>query len=321
MSALVVPVAALAVVATVGSPAGAGPAHTGTATPPFWCQWIPSEYAPPECQTPVSADSAADTAGPIESTFATTGSWAVSTQTVGAGPRVAYTVFYPTDLGANGVRHPLLTWGNGTGSSPDDYAETLSHLASWGFVVVASTSEQTGWGDELLAGVKYLVAQNRQPSSSFYGRLDTTKIGALGHSQGATGALNATIMANGLIKSTLAISLPDPFWFLFNRGQMPDFRRLRMPVFFVTGGRDFLSTSSAQQDYYNRTQGPAGKAALASGGHNSVQEAGNDLLGYVTAWMLYTLQGDDAARAAFVGNGAEINSNPSWQNQTQKNLP
>ena len=49
--------------------------------------------------------------------------------------------------------HPIISWGNGTGVSPSGYAWLLGHLASWGFVVIASESRNTGSGEEMLEEV------------------------------------------------------------------------------------------------------------------------------------------------------------------------
>lgn len=35
--------------------------------------------------------------------------------------------------------------------------------------------------------------------------------------------------------------------------------------------------------------------------------------GYMTAWMLYQLYGDEEAKKAFVGEQAEILTNTNWQ--------
>lgn len=35
--------------------------------------------------------------------------------------------------------------------------------------------------------------------------------------------------------------------------------------------------------------------------------------GYMTAWLLWQLAGDEEAGQAFVGDGAEIAHNPGWQ--------
>ncbi len=88
----------------------------------------------------------------------------------------AYTLFYPTNLATDGIDNPIVTWGNGTGSTPNNYAATLSHLASWGFVVVASNSGQTGWGTEMWAGAQYMMSQDDRSSSVFYHQLDTANM-------------------------------------------------------------------------------------------------------------------------------------------------
>jgi hypothetical protein len=123
----------------------------------------------------------------------------------------------------------------------------------------------------------------------------------------------------------VAINFVDPIWFNPPE-QMPDFGQLDAPVFLATGASDVLSTAPAQQRYYDQVPGPAAKAALVGAGHATVQEPDNGFLGYVTAWLRYTLQGDDVAQGAFaVADGAdpppEIEANPAWQNQAEKNLP
>src|ERR1700712_5102330 len=62
------------------------------------------------------------------------------TKTVtGAGPGSNYTIFQPDPLGAEGVKHPVLTWGNGGSTTPDWYS-MLPHLATHGFVVIAANT-------------------------------------------------------------------------------------------------------------------------------------------------------------------------------------
>jgi hypothetical protein len=258
-------------------------------------------------------------ASTIETTYETPGPWAVTTTNVTDSQGGTYVLHQPANLGAGGTDHPILTWGNGTLASPANYPGILNHLASWGFVVVASTSPLTGTGIEMLAGVNHLVSENGDPSSTFYQKLDPTKVGALGHSQGAGGALNATTRSNGLITSTVPIALPDPGF--VGSESRTDFTKITDPVLFLHGGFDFLSTARAQTDYYDQVSGPAAKATLRFTGHNEIQGSGGNYLGYITAWFMYTLRGDTFARGAFVGNPLEINTNAAWANQAQKNLP
>ena len=66
-----------------------------------------------------------------------------------------YELYYPTDMLEG--EHPIITWGNGTFAIPLVYKGLLDHLASYGFVVIASTSTMTGSGEEMLGGVDWLV--------------------------------------------------------------------------------------------------------------------------------------------------------------------
>ena len=261
----------------------------------------------------------ASAASAIETQFKTPGTWAVTTANV-SGTGGSYVLYYPTNVGAGGVDHPIVTWGNGTGATPSQYSGLLTHLASWGFVVVAHTSGTTGSGVEVLAGANYMVAQNSNASSIFFGKLDTTKVAALGHSQGASGATNATVLSGGLIKSTIAFNYPNPTW--VDPIHATNWGALTKPVLLMTGGNDWLiSSASGQTGYYNQIPGPAAKASLKGAGHNTIQGTGGNYLGYVTAWLMYTLQGNTTARSAFVGSPPEINTNTNWQNQAEKNLP
>lgn len=93
------------------------------------------------------------TTGTIEEKHYAPGSWAVTVQTGGAccdslGNK--YDLYYPTNLGANGFRHPILKWGNGSFGKPSQVACLLDHMASWGFVVIASEDPMTGPGQTIL---------------------------------------------------------------------------------------------------------------------------------------------------------------------------
>lgn len=258
---------------------------------------------------------------PIEEAYSVAGPWDVSTASVeDGGGTVIYELLFPTDLGAGGFLHPIITWGNGTNADPGQYPGLLEQLASWGFVIVASTSPTTGTGAEMLAGVDYMIAENADPGSIFYQKLDTGSVGAIGHSQGAGGTINSTNLSNGTIVTAVPIALPDQMW--VGSGDEFSVADLDVPVFFVGGSRDRLIAPPATlQGYYDDVPGAAALAVLKKAGHNTIQGSGGGFLGYLTAWMMYQLQGDDVARDAFVGSPPEIDLNDAWQNQEQKNLP
>jgi pimeloyl-ACP methyl ester carboxylesterase len=215
-----------------------------------------------------------------------------------------YTYFYPSDLGGpNGTeKHPILTWGNGTGANACVYAPELVKLAAWGYVVVAVNLASTGWGTEMLQAAQHMVQENASPSSVFHGKLDTNKVAAIGHSQGAGGAVRAAVASNGLVKSVVALALTDPLGWLFVGIPAPDTGELSVPTFFVRGSADPIATELGAALYYEGVPGEAAKAALKGAGHNNLQGAA----GYVTAWLDYTVKGNSYARDAFVGDPCEI---------------
>jgi len=273
--------------------------------------------APAHAAAPAQAAPPAYAAAyPIETTYAARGAWEVTTADVDG----AYQLYYPATLGAGGFRHPIITWGNGTNATPALYPGVLNQLASWGFVVIASTSTATGTGNEILAAVDYLVARNDDPASLFYQKLDTGKIGAAGHSQGAGGSVRATFASNGLVRTVVPIALPDPVW--ASPGHEFDISQLTVPVLFLGGVNDFfISPPRTLTTYYNQVPGAAAKASLKNAGHNTIQNTGGGFLGYLTAWFMYHLQDDVTARAAFAGSSPELNGNTKWSNQAAKSLP
>jgi hypothetical protein len=131
-----------------------------------------------------------------------------------------FTYVYPSTshLGALGP-HPIITWGNSTNDAYADpgsqrnsacyFEPWLRLLASWGFVVVSANTGQTGSGNEMRVAAGDLIARNGNSGSVFYQKLDTSSIGAAGHSQGAIGAMNAVLDAPGVFEGVLAMSTPD----------------------------------------------------------------------------------------------------------------
>ncbi len=63
-------------------------------------------------------------------------------------------------------------------------------------------------GQTILDGANFLTAANSNPVSIFFHKLNVSQVGSFGHSQGATGAINALIKSAGMIKTVLPIELP-----------------------------------------------------------------------------------------------------------------
>ncbi|EME20982.1 poly(ethylene terephthalate) hydrolase family protein [Rhodococcus triatomae] len=210
---------------------------------------------------PAPAVASAPTAGPtalaepdrqpVGERYAATGIHAVTSVSV-----PGYQLFHPADIATGNDRHPVVTFGNGSYATYEQYEALLRHLASWGFVVVVADSSVTGDGTEILAAARYVLAQNGNPESVFHDRIDVEHVAAVGHSQGAGGSINASTDSDGLITSTAVLDLPDPWW-ASRPVDVIDVARLTGPVFYLTGAEDPVSTAVPQAAYHAVSPVPA----------------------------------------------------------------
>jgi len=230
-----------------------------------------------------------DDANNIESKYADSGSYPTTTTQV-----PGYVIYHPSEMTGN---HPIITWGNGSGMTPDKYNDLLSHLASWGFVVIASESINTGSGREMIQGIDYLIEQNSERGSTFYGMIDTEHIGVAGHSEGGVGTIFAARDPRVTCSAPLAGS-----------GLAGS---VKGPMLFIAGAQDKLVRAGLVRLGFMTSQGPAIFAVAQDMNHAMFLNNGGSCRGYLTAWFMYQLQGDTAAAQAFLGD-CEICNNPNW---------
>ncbi len=267
----------------------------------------------------------------MEAAFAAPGPFTTTTETITDGATTRYDVFRPADYGALGFASPIVTWGNGTGSLPTMYATLLGHFASYGFTVIATTLSNTGSGREIAAAARYLVREDAGRDSVFAAHLDVHEIAAVGHSEGATGAVRAATMHPSLITSVMTFSLPSPVWAAPNpdcpvkADCVADAANLTQPCFFISthGPLDaIIAPPAVEREDFRSARGRVALGIIARSGarpadHNSVQDAsvGGDPsgeLGYATAWLEYTLRANRRAAAAFGGPHPELAANADW---------
>ncbi len=257
----------------------------------------------------------------VEDHYRSAGPWVVAT-TDAAGPDgLTYRISHPRDLGRNGFAHPILVWGNGSNATPANYAGVFRQLASWGFVVIGYSDAHQANGLTMLAALQYLLGANLDPGSKFFGVLDPTEVGALGHSQGAGGAVNAANHSGGLVDTAVPINLPDKRY--VDKAGTFSVADLPTPTLFLGGGNDgLISTPGGVRHYYQRVP-RAAIGILRGADHLAIQRSGGGYLGYLTAWMMWNLQHDPYAGSAFVGADGkkpEFRQNTRWQNQQAKGL-
>jgi pimeloyl-ACP methyl ester carboxylesterase len=286
----------------------------------------------------VAGTAATSSQYPVQTAYTEPGPYAVTTGTVtdGSGD-VIYDLYYPDDYAALGFQSPIITWGNGTDATPAMYSTLLSHLASYGFTVIASTLANTGSGNQIAAAARYLVGQAASAGGVFEGNLDTEHVAAVGHSQGAGGATRAATNNPELITTLMTFSLPNTIWV----GPNPDCPTsadcmynpalLTRPVFFISthGPEDsVIASPETETAFYQSTTTQAAlgiieKSNGTTADHNSVQNAANGgnpqgELGYATAWLAYQLRGDALAAGAFAGAVPELTANLNWPGSAAK---
>lgn len=262
-------------------------------------------------------------------------------------------VWYPSDI-AQGATLPAVLWANGTADlsvEPKIYDYLLSHLASWGFVVIATRDSKTGYGDTVLESLAYLrrVADDR--SSILYKRVNFDRVGVAGHSQGATGAINAMLKSKGQIQTTVAFQLPQQRWCSpMDLCVLTDDLKAASSgsIFYVGGTRDFVISPDTQwvgsnlnslTAYYDATPQRLLKAKglVNRANHNDILgkpdcksaelnvplTCARGVYGYLgmpTAWLAWQLQDSAEARSAFRMERGEFFAARGWSGQVS-NIP
>ena len=297
-----------------------------------WSRDVPSVTADYYAQT--------QTGGEIEETYTAMGEYDVDYAEYPAQDLLIkqYKIWYPSALaGEEGREWPIVVMANGTGVPASRYTPVFRHLASWGFVVIGNEI-QNSWSGGASAGALDLLAElNEDPSSFFYHKLDLDNVGSAGHSQGAIGAINAvTAQPNGDSYKALYLASTPSSLYASTLEWAYDPALIDVPC-FMTAGTGLLDAGEAgspevaeeaqevsishlwsQEENYGLIPDSVPKLrARRTGADHAEMLPWPD--GYMTAWFMYWLQGDEAAGRAFFGPDAEIVHNPLWQD-IEKNL-
>ena len=218
----------------------------------------------------------------------------------GVGPGMAFTMFRPTSLER---RHPVITWGNGTGAMPTSYRGLLTLYASHGFIVIASNSTNVAQGTPapMLQGVTWVLEQDMTEGSMLFGKVDRDHIGATGHSQGAFATTTAGADVN--IKTIAPIQA------------LSGSRGLHGPVLALCGTMDTLVPCSRNLSSWSSLTGqPAMYAELKTADHTMWIRGGamHPYFSATTAWFRVHLMGDQALRPMFYGACSLCQDTANW---------
>jgi len=241
----------------------------------------------------------------------------------GVGPLAGYTpdpiygdqqqrfnIYRPKDLATSGYCHPILVWANGHTDNPEpnpplcvtdsaankwcgQYLPMMQHLASHGFVVIASLSTTTSKGTPLptIAGLDWLLQQAEDSTSPYYHRLDTANIGQLGHSEGAM--------------STCMVASEPRYKALASICGTTTLKGVHTPFLFFCGGKDtVVGCDNPRTAFLSVTDQPAILIDELNSDHGSwvYQGAKGVSLSMAAAWFRVHLMNDTANRKYFYGS-------------------
>jgi hypothetical protein len=209
-----------------------------------------------------------------------------------------YTLYYPKNM-VPGQLYPILSWANGTCAKTNGYHALLNHLASHGFIVVATNSRYTGGGKFQLHGVDYITAENERADSPLYKHVDVAKVGVFGHSQG--GGSTWAAAADKRVKTSVVL----------NAGGSGT---RATPSYFVTGDKDLAPEGSLSAA---KAQSAAAAIRLhkidgaAPAGHITLMKEPVRVYPSVNAWFRYQLLGDAVGKTWFVGTDCKLCNQPA----------
>ncbi|MBE6800162.1 MAG: hypothetical protein E7529_03055 [Ruminococcaceae bacterium] len=213
-----------------------------------------------------------------------------------------YYVYYPENIKSSKKTYPVLSWANGTMCPPDMYADLLSELAKGGYIVIASSETMSADGSAQIAALDFVISLNTNSSSLAYKKINTSKLGAIGHSQGGRSSVNAAVK-DPRIKCVVSLAGSN-----FLEEAEPN----SAPTLFIAGEKDMIvSPSKWIQPAYDVAKGPAVYASLNGAIHTTCCTNPEKYSSYILDWCDAWLKGDAKALSTFSSNGT-FASDSNW---------
>ena len=254
-----------------------------------------------------------DYKGALETKYAYNGTYDVDSLSVASSDEAVkrFYVWYPAELKKGNKKWPVVVMANGTGVLATRYIPIFEHLASWGFVVVGNQDGSSWFGNSASTTLDWIQAQNTSSESPFFGRIDTEAIGLAGHSQGGVATFYAATQFENAKYYKAICSMS---------GNNQEFAAdIKAPTLLMcgTGGIDAKASQNSENCYVRMTEYPVMTGVLKNTDHGVVLPRGD---ADMTAWMCYWLKGDTDAGKCFIGDDAEMLSNPAWEQVKHKGL-
>ena len=242
----------------------------------------------------------------------------------------AHTVFVPEDLSAFNEKNrlPVLVWGNGAcTNSPWEHFKFLNEIASHGYLVLATgyipMEEKPYQGpmsttEQQIQSIDWAIAQNANPESPYFNKIDVKNICVAGMSCGGLQSLyncadprikTLMICNSGLFKNS-------------NRAQavggmpMPDKSKLKdihTPIIYILGGKEDIAYENGMDDFHLISHVPACATNFPVGhGGTYRQPHGGEFTVVALSWLDWQLKGDKQAAKMFKGKDCLLSKREGW---------
>ena len=248
----------------------------------------------------------------------------------------AHTVFVPQDLTKFGkkTKLPVLVWGNGAcTNSPWEHYKFLNEIASYGYIVLATgyipMDDQPYRGpmsttQQQIESIDWAIAQNADPQSPYYNKIDVKNICVAGMSCGGLQTLYNC--ADPRIKTLMICNSG-----LFNRqnagqavGGMPmppkeKLQEIKVPIIYILGGESDIAYGNGMDDFHRINHVPACAANFPVGhGGTYRQPHGGEFSVVALAWLNWQLKGDAQAAKMFKGSDNLLSKRKDWTLEKNK---
>jgi len=252
-----------------------------------------------------------------------------------------HTVLVPQDLSAFSKDKPLpvLVWGNGAcANSPWEHINFLNEIASHGYLVLATgiipMTDDRYQGpmsrtEQQIESIDWAIAQNADPASPYYQKIDVKNICVAGMSCG--GLQTLFNCADTRIKTLMICNSG-----LFNQqnanqavGGMPmppkeKLKEIHTPIIYILGGKEDIAYGNGMDDFHRITHVPACAANFPVGhGGTYSQPHGGEFTVVALAWLDWQLKNDGQAANMFLGDNCDLSKRKDWtieKNDAFKNI-
>ncbi len=248
----------------------------------------------------------------------------------------AHTVFVPQDLSKFGGKEklPVLVWGNGAcTNSPWEHYKFLNEIASYGFIVLATgyiPMDETPYRgpmsttEQQIESIDWIIAQNADKQSPYYGKIDTKNICVAGMSCGGLQTLYNC--ADSRITSLMICN--SGLFNASNAGQavggmpMPPKSKLEeihCPIIYILGGEKDIAYGNGMDDFKRISHVPACATNFPVGHGGTYREPhGGEFSVVALAWLQWQLKGDKEAAKMFKGKNCLLSTRKDWTIEKNK---